>query len=362
MKRIFTLVAAIVLSANVWAQSPEKMSYQAVVRDANNTLVASQSVGMQISILQGSANGSPVYVETQTVTSNTGGLVSLEIGSGYVVTGDFSAIDWSTGVYFIKTETDPTGGSIYTITGTSQLMSVPYALHAKTAANGLTIDQADAIESNTAKNSEAPGTLSGEMKYWNGSAWVVIPAIQNEGATLQMIGGVPTWTGGTVPLPPVPAIGEDYLGGKLAYVLRPGDSGFDRNVPHGLIAAPTDQSTGILWHAINDGEIGTTDQAIGSGQANTAAIIALYGSENNAAKLCDDLVLNGYDDWFLPSLNELEQLYNNRVAIGGPFDAAAYWSSTESTTQYAYYFSFNVGLTSQFNKTNPYFVRAVRAF
>ena len=130
MKRIFTLVAAIVLSANVWAQSPEKMSYQAVVRDANNTLVASQSVGMQISILQGSANGSPVYVETQSVTSNTGGLVSLEIGSGYVVTGDFTAIDWVTGTYFIKTETDPTGGSNYTITGTSQLMSVPYALHA----------------------------------------------------------------------------------------------------------------------------------------------------------------------------------------------------------------------------------------
>ena len=115
------------------AQSPEKMSYQAVVRDASDNLVTNQSVGMQISILQGSAGGTAVYVETQTPTTNTNGLVTIEIGSGTVVTGDFTTIDWTNGPYFIKTETDPTGGTTYTITGTSQLLSVPYALHAKTA-------------------------------------------------------------------------------------------------------------------------------------------------------------------------------------------------------------------------------------
>jgi hypothetical protein len=133
MKKTYTLLIAILITARVFAQSPEKMSYQAVVRDASNALVTSQAVGIQLSLLQGSVSGSAVYVETQTPTSNTNGLISIEIGSGIAVNGNFSSIDWANGPYFIKTETDPDGGTNYTMTGTSQLLSVPYALHAKTA-------------------------------------------------------------------------------------------------------------------------------------------------------------------------------------------------------------------------------------
>jgi hypothetical protein len=133
MKKIFIAVAAIMLSVSAFSQAPEKMSYQAVVRNATNTLVVNQSVGMQITILQGGATGTAVYVETQTPTTNANGLVSLEIGLGTVTTGDFSTIDWGNDSYYIKTETDPTGGSTYTIEGTTQLMSVPYALYAKTS-------------------------------------------------------------------------------------------------------------------------------------------------------------------------------------------------------------------------------------
>jgi hypothetical protein len=139
-KKLYTLLAALVITASTFAQAPEKMSYQAIVRDSGDNLVINQLVGMQISILQYTASGTAVYVETQTPTTNVNGLVTLEIGTGSVVSGDFTTIDWSADSYFIKTETDPTGGTSYTITGTSQLLSVPYALQAKnatTADNGI---------------------------------------------------------------------------------------------------------------------------------------------------------------------------------------------------------------------------------
>jgi hypothetical protein len=131
MKKIYTILMTVLFSTVIFAQ-PQKMSYQAVIRNSSNALVTSTAVGMRISILQATATGTAVYVETQTPTTNANGLVSIEIGGGTVVAGTFANIDWSTGTYFIKTETDPTGGTSYTITGTSQLLSVPYALFAKT--------------------------------------------------------------------------------------------------------------------------------------------------------------------------------------------------------------------------------------
>ena len=139
MKNIKKLIVAtsLFIGSLAFAQAPEKMSYQAVVRNTTNNLVTNQPVGMQISILQGSATGTAVYVETQTPTSNANGLVSLEIGGGSVVSGNMATINWANGPYFIKTETDPTGGSTYTITGTSQLLSTPYALYAKTSGSSI---------------------------------------------------------------------------------------------------------------------------------------------------------------------------------------------------------------------------------
>ena len=160
MKKLFTILVAVLLTATVWAQAPQKMSYQAVIHNSSNSLVTNMPIGMQISILQGSTSGAAVYVETQTPTTNANGLVSIEIGTGTVVSGDFASIDWANDTYFIKTETDPTGGTSYTITGTSQLLSVPYALHAKTAENGITSDQASEITANTSKLTNVPTALS----------------------------------------------------------------------------------------------------------------------------------------------------------------------------------------------------------
>jgi hypothetical protein len=141
MKKQFSILLIAILMAFFFvpkqlnAQAPQKMSYQAVIRDNNNALIMSTTVGMQISILQESSMGTIVYSETQNPTSNNNGLVSLEIGTGTIISGTFSEIDWANGPFFIKTESDPSGGNNYTITGTSQLLSVPYALYAKTSGN-----------------------------------------------------------------------------------------------------------------------------------------------------------------------------------------------------------------------------------
>lgn len=168
MKKIITLITLLLINVATFAQAPQKMSYQAVVRNASGDLVVSTTIGTKISILQSSASGSAVYVETHTATTNANGLVSLEIGTGSLVSGDFSTIDWSTGDYYIKSETDVTGGTSYTISGTSQLLSVPYALYAGSAPGGL-----------------SAGSAAGNTPYWNGSTWITTNnTLYNDGSNI----------------------------------------------------------------------------------------------------------------------------------------------------------------------------------
>ena len=134
-KLILSLVAIATISLSSFGQAPEGFKYQAVVRDAGNLILNNQAVGMRLTVQQGSLGGSAVYTETFSPTSNAYGLVNIEIGSGNT-TDDFSTIDWSAGPYFIETAIDATGGTTYVVMGTSQLMSVPYALYAKTSGNG----------------------------------------------------------------------------------------------------------------------------------------------------------------------------------------------------------------------------------
>ncbi|MBO7570631.1 MAG: hypothetical protein J6T48_00610 [Bacteroidales bacterium] len=133
-KNILMAVFCLIISAISFAQAPQAMSYQAVVRGSDNNLVVNQNVAMRISILQGSAEGTAVYTETHSATTNANGLVSIEIGNG-TGNGDFSSINWANGPYFVKTETDVNGGTNYGITSVCQLLSVPYAMYAQTAGN-----------------------------------------------------------------------------------------------------------------------------------------------------------------------------------------------------------------------------------
>ena len=132
---LMLMILSMGITQKLQAQTPDKMSYQAVIRDGSDNLITSSNVGMRIQILQGSEFGAAVYVETHTPSTNANGLVSIQVGEGNVVSGDFTSIDWANGSYYIKNEIDPTGGTNYSITGTSELLSVPYALHAKTSAS-----------------------------------------------------------------------------------------------------------------------------------------------------------------------------------------------------------------------------------
>lgn len=155
MKKVVIWLIALFISTSIFAQAPQKMSYQAVIRNANSNLLLNTAVGMRISILQGSINGTAVYVETQNPSTNSNGLVTIEIGGGTATTGTFATINWANGPYFIKTETDPSNGANYSIIGTSQLLSVPYALYAANAINyssGSGISISGGTISNTSPN------------------------------------------------------------------------------------------------------------------------------------------------------------------------------------------------------------------
>lgn len=213
MKNRITIYAAILMAAGTLfpqlsnAQAPQKMSYQAVIRDGSNQLVASSSVGIQISVLKDSENGTAVFVETHTPITNANGLVSLAIGNGTAVTGTFANIDWANGPYFIKTETDPTGAANYTISGTSELMSVPYALFS--ANQGGVVSAGD--------NITIIGTGTPANPY-------VISA---------------------TPAPATYTLGlNEELGGYVFYVTPDGK--------HGLVAATQNQSEDTDWYEAQD--------------------------------------------------------------------------------------------------------------
>lgn len=136
MKKILSLFWILMGFFMGLSQSPEKMSYQAVMRNGSGQLLVNQAIAVKVSILQGSPAGAAVYSERLTGNTNANGLISLEIGTGTVLTGTFATINWPAGSYYLKTETDPAGGTSYTIVGTSQLLSVPYAMYAKSAGGG----------------------------------------------------------------------------------------------------------------------------------------------------------------------------------------------------------------------------------
>ena len=190
MKKISLFFVLLVSAVVLFAQAPEKFSFQAVVRNESNQLVVNAPVGVRVSILQGSTSGNALYVETHTTTTNANGLLTVEVGGGNAQVGSFHNINWANGPWFLKTETDPNGGSNYDVVSVQQLLSVPYALYAKEAGNGFSGNIMDYLtpvtipyvvtalnQAGVATQSDIPTVPTNVSAFNNDAGYITISAV-----------------------------------------------------------------------------------------------------------------------------------------------------------------------------------------
>ena len=311
MKKIILLLTLSLSLLNfVNAQTPPNaFNYSAVARNAAGQPIATTTIGIQITILKTSSTGVLQYSENHFINTDAFGLFNLVIGAGAVQSGSMATIDWSIDNYYLKVGMDAAGGTNFITMGTTQLLSVPYAMYAKSA------------------GSVSGGGSSGGFTHY---------------------------------------IGEEFGGGVVFHLWKDASG-----VEHGLIIDKTDLSTAQVWSNINATLIGASAQSIWDGLSNSNAIVGQAGHTSSASALCLNSTNGEQSDWYLPSVQELNMLWNNyytvvrsltQISGATQLQLASYWSSTEYANSTAWSFTFYAGYANANGKSATYFVRAVRAF
>jgi len=353
MKTFLTLSLHLLITSFLFAQAPQGIPYQAVMRNADGSVMVSNAVELTFMIHDVSATGTVVYQESHALTSNAQGLVSCVVGDGVVSQGNFANINWGSGAKFLQVMMGSTD------LGTQQMLSVPYALYA--AQSGTSGPQGPAgpqgeqgpVGATGATGPQGPIGLTGpagEIGATGPQGPIGLTGPAGNGA------GFTHW------------VGESFGGGVVFHVFKDA-----LGEEHGLICSLTDLSTAAPW-----GLYGTdvpNCESSWNGAANTAAIMAAGVESGSAAQLCDAYENGGFTDWYLPAIDELNLMYTakynlnrslSQISGAASFDFAAfpyYWSSTEVVCCNSWLFYFYGGGSDNYlGKYSNLFVRAVRAF
>lgn len=326
--RFILLLGCLACFSGLSGQSTSFFNYQAVISDPEGGPFEG-TVGVKISILKGSEEGAVVYSERHSRLSDENGFIGFRVGEGDpIYTGKLDTIDWSDGPHFIRTELAPGGGYAYSIASIAELASVPLAMYARNA-DSIASDFQE--EDPLFTSSVASGITDEDITRWNSLS-------EKEQYHI-----------------------GDILEGGIVFYIEPGGN-------HGLIASLSDVAEETNW-GFNDLATGAVSHHDGSG--NTKMIVALTGAGDYAAYHCDTLTLNGYDDWYLPSADELHLLFQSRYLVNKVLDEdgndgtsgiimEAYWTSSEREISTAYIF-LNGNLDQAFKEQDAH-VRAIRAF
>ena len=430
---LFFIISVAFLNLSNAQIPPNAFNYSAVARDAQNNPIANQTIGIQITILKTSPLGVSQVSENHFVNTDAFGLYNLVIGAGAVQNGSMATIDWSNDNYFLNVGMDNVGGTNFLTMGTTQLLSVPYALYAKSAGSvgngsGITISSVSPA-GDTLYLSNGQTFVSSGIS--GGSSNLMLPTITTNavtgitsnsatfGGSISNANGNQIMERGIVySTSPNPTIGSNkimvgngigvfdtisgtvynyshFFNSNTTYYVRAfaitennisaygnevsfttlsvgqvGTGGgivfFNKGNSSGgwqyLESAPNDQSASMTW-GCSGPFVSGTQSIIGSGEANTSLIVASCNDASFAAKLCNNLILGGQSDWFLPSTDELNLMYKNlHLNSQGNFNNSSYWASEEGSGNSAWVFNFYGDANNYDDKSWTNYVRAVRSF
>lgn len=354
------LILAVLSTISIYAQAPEGFLFQAQAMSTKGKPIKCKCLAVKITIMKNSPSGKVVWEGDHKVKTDAYGLFTLVIGEGTGGSYKFSDIDWANNSHFLNVQVDDKG--TWVDMGTTQFLSVPYALHANTVSN---YDETDPVYSNSQaskiteddilKLENLSGINTGDQDL---SSLVTQSALEDTASAIRS--SIPYYS-----------IGDFAQGGIVFWV--------DETRQHGLVCAKEDQSTSIRWNAGTIGNTHAKGDGPFSGEVNTVIIITsqvAIGDDGSpyAARICNEFKTTEgektYGDWYLPSKEELDLIYQNKAIIdasattagGSAIAADRYWSSTEDTHYYAWSQSFGNGTQIVNGKSATRRVRAVRAF